>query len=192
MKTRLVLLIDSRLTRGILIVGWLAALPGCSGSLAVESPAPTAGKLEQVTTPTAQPPADTTPAVEEPAESQPAGLQPKLTSVDPAQLVGQWKDTFFGTRTLTLHADGTAQMTLDLDFAGRLMYGKRLEFDMQWSVEGAVVTIDILDGRPAKSAKSAMNTWGNRYVYLLDCVEDHQVEMRDSDGSMNHVLRRVE
>lgn len=119
------------------------------------------------------------------------GLQPKLQHVDSRQLVGTWRDSFFGTRTLTLNADGTAQMALELDFAGRLMYGSRLDFDMQWSVEGATVTIDILDGQPAKSAKSAMNTWGSRYVYLLDCVEDKQIEMRDSDGSMNHRLRRV-
>ena len=82
-------------------------------------------------------------------------------------------------------------MILDLDFAGRLMYGKRLDFDMTWSVEGALVTFDILEGSPSKQAQSAMATWGSRYEYLLDCVEDHQIEMRDSDGSMNYRLRRV-
>jgi len=179
-------------------VSLAVVLPGCSGSLAVESPAPPQPPVmtaEHAALPEPEPAKTVTetPQVEpqKPVEPAKAGLQPKLTKVDPAQLVGQWKDSFFGTRTLILKADGTARMILDLDLTGRLLYGKRLEFDMEWSVEGAVVTIDILKGTPEKPARSAMNTWGERYVYLLDCVEDHQVEMRDSDGSMNYVLRRV-
>jgi hypothetical protein len=150
------------------------------------SPVPSTGNSPVTKTPDAA----TSQAV--PAEEESSTeLQPKLEHVDPRQLVGTWQDSFFGTRTLTLNADGTAQMTLELDFAGRLLYGRRLDFDMQWSVEAGRVTINILAGRPAKSAKSAMNTWGSRYVYLLDCVEDKQIEMRDSDGSMNHRLQRV-
>lgn len=118
-------------------------------------------------------------------------LQPKLTEVDRSQLLGRWQDQFYGKRILTLKDDGTARMELELDFAGRLLYGKRLEFDLKWSVDGARVVIDILDGKPAKQAKSLMNTWGCRYEYLLDCVENHQVEMRAWDGSSNHVLRRL-
>ncbi|MEI8379873.1 MAG: hypothetical protein WCJ09_07080 [Planctomycetota bacterium] len=191
----------SRLCWAMTSFALVAVLPGCSGSLAVESPAPPQTPVvtsEERSTPESatEKNVTTTPQVtpEKPAEptaTVTTGLQPKLTKVDPAQLVGQWKDSFFGTRTLVLKPDGTAKMILDLDFTGRLLYGKRLEFDMVWSVDGAVVTIDILSGHPEKSAKSAMNTWGERYVYLLDCVEDHQVEMRDSDGSMSHVLRRV-
>lgn len=192
---------SSRLCQAAVSCALTAILSGCSGSLAVEStvpdqlpsiknekqPAPESVAEQNVATPAQG-------TTEKPAESATTvttGLQPKLTKVDPAQLVGQWKDSFFGTRTLVLKPDGTAKMVLDLDFTGRLLYGKRLEFDMIWSVEGAVVTIDVLSGRPEKPAKSAMSTWGDRYVYLLDCVEDHQVEMRDSDGSMSHVLRRV-
>lgn len=92
---------------------------------------------------------------------------------------------------MTLNADGTATMVLDLDFAGRLLYGKRLEFDMKWSLENGVVTIDILEGRPAAASKSATGTWGSRYEYLLDRVEEDAVEMRSSDGTMNHTLKRI-
>lgn len=118
-------------------------------------------------------------------------FSPKLTNVSASQLIGRWRDSFFGTRTLTLNADGTATMVLDLDFAGRLLYGKRLEFDMKWSLENGVVTIDILEGRPAAASKSATGTWGSRYEYLLDRVEAEAVEMRSSDGAMNHTLKRL-
>jgi hypothetical protein len=180
-------------------------LAGCnwSTSLALETEKTTESKPGTPGTVSADPVASTAnpPVTKIPDaaadQATPAGvessteLQPSLKHVDPRQLVGTWQDSFFGTRTLTLNADGTAQMTLELDFAGRLLYGRRLDFDMQWSVEAGRVTIDILAGRPAKSAKSAMKTFGSRYVYLLDCVEDKQIEMRDSDGSMNHRLQRV-
>ncbi|MBS0204263.1 MAG: hypothetical protein JSS49_15275 [Planctomycetes bacterium] len=118
-------------------------------------------------------------------------LQPKLSEVDRSQLLGRWQDQFYGKRILTLNDDGTARMELELDFAGRLLYGKRLDFDMKWSLDGARVFIDIVDGKPTRQAKSLMDTWGSRYEYLLDCVENHQVEMRAWDGSTNHVLRRL-
>lgn len=118
-------------------------------------------------------------------------FSPKLTNVSASQLIGRWRDSFFGTRTLTLKADGTATMVLDLDFAGRLLYGKRLEFDMKWSLKNGVVTIDILEGRPAAASKSATGAWGSRYQYLLDRVDAEAVEMRSSDGAMNHTLKRL-
>jgi hypothetical protein len=158
-----------------------------NGSTGDVAPTPDAG-------PTAEQPTSQQAAVEQPTAEQPADdgrLKAKLTSVDRSQLVGTWKDSFFGTRTLTLNEDGTARMILDLDFAGRLMYGSRLDFDLTWSVEGATVSITILSGKPAKAANSAMKTWGSRYEYLLDCVEDHRIEMRDWDGSMSYILRRV-
>ena len=170
-------------------------LAGCNWSttMAVECPVDaTTGSVPDGGTspaaPAAQSPTDQ-PTSDQPDEN--GRLKAKLTTVDRTQLVGTWKDSFFGARTLTLNADGTARMVLDLDFAGRLMYGSRLDFDMTWSVEGATVSIDIIKGTPVKAAKSLMQTWGSRYEYLLDCVEDHRIEMRDWDGSMNYTLRRI-
>jgi hypothetical protein len=128
-----------------------------------------------------------TSATEKPKETPAA----TLTQVDPSRLVGCWQDSFFGKRTLILKADGTARMVLDLDFAGQLLYGKRLDFDMRWSLDGAKVVIEIISGRPEKAAKSAMKTWGEIYEYNLECVEDHEVQMRSSDGSMFHKLQRL-
>ena len=169
-----------------------SGLAGCNWSttMAVDSPvdATTESVQDSAATPAAKSPIEQSPT-EQPDEN--GRLRAKLTTVDRTQLVGTWKDSFFGARTLTLNDDGTARMVLDLDFAGRLMYGSRLDFDMTWSVEGATVSIDIIKGTPVKAAKSLMKTWGSRYEYLLDCVEDRRIEMRDWDGSMNYTLRRI-
>ena len=167
-------------------------LAGCNWSttMAVESSVDaTNGSVpDSAATPAAKSPVEQSPT-DQPDEN--GRLRAKLTTVDRTQLVGTWKDSFFGARTLTLNDDGTARMVLDLDFAGRLMYGSRLDFDMTWSVEEATVSIDIIKGTPVKAAKSLMQTWGSRYEYLLDCVEDRRIEMRDWDGSMNYTLRRI-
>jgi len=193
------------------LLGVAASLTGCNWSpptLAVELPQSTGSELG-VAPPTAEtaapetlPPADSSVACQ-PAEVVPSTAQssevgqsqselaPKVQNVAAAQLLGRWRDSFLGTRTLTLNADGSAKMELDLDFAGRLLYGKRLEFDMKWSLKDGVVAVDIVEGRPAAASKSAISIWGDRYEYLLDRVEADVVEMRSSDGSTNHTLRRL-
>ena len=193
---------------GLLFSVATCCLIGCGGSpttLAVENPnslnqglsTPNPENTASTITPTDNETGKTVPVT----SSDPIPPRPETTTkptvetmpgdVTETQLVGSWQDSFFGKRTLVLNADGSAKMILELDFAGQLLYGRRLEFDMQWSLEEGKVTIDILSGRPEKSAKSAIDTWGSRYEYLLDCVKDHQIEMRDADGSMNHVLRRI-
>lgn len=132
----------------------------------------------------ADPPADIPPA------SDP-DWTPLLKRVDPADLLGSWQDTFFGTRTLTLNADGTAQMRLNFDLAGRFLYGQQLDFDMKWRLEEAVVKIDIIAGKPADPAKSLVDDWGTHHIYLLDRVEPDVVEMRDPEHTLKHTLRRI-
>ena len=208
---------DSPPTRlkGLIVCEWLSAcliacsLAGCGTSpttLAVESTTstsrpsppvevtanPGAGQEPGTLTENASEPAKPDPAPPETTQPEaPVALKPRLTKVDPKDLIGRWRDSFFGTRTLTLNADGTARMELDLDFAGRLLYGIRLDFDMKWTLEGGTISIDVIEGKPSKQAKSAMETWGSRYMYLLDNIEDHQIEMRDWDGTSNYTLRRL-
>ena len=119
-----------RLSCGLLMLAFSASFSGCGSapaSLAVEGTG--AAALPDVTAGTMPTPAAE--AVSQPVpETASSALQPKLTTVDRNQLVGCWRDSFFGTRTLTLNSDGTAAMVLELDFAGRLLYGSRLDFDM--------------------------------------------------------------
>jgi hypothetical protein len=195
----------------LIIPAICCSLIGCGGTtttLSIESPGGTHSETETAKeVPSAtqvangpkqeQPPADaTSPTTEknEPAStasSATTALTPKLTMVDPARIVGSWRDSFFGTRTLTLNSDGTAHMRLDFDFAGSLLYGNRLDFDMKWKLEQGVITIDIIDGHPKNAAKSAMSTWGKRYVYLLDHVEENKVEMRDGVQATSYALARL-
>lgn len=172
-------------------------LTGCNGSattLALENPASVkteAVKPEVEALPEPATASETTPP--EPANQTEAdnSAVPLQTNVDPAQLVGTWQDSFYGKRTLVLNPDGTAHMRLNLDFAGRLLYGKQVDFDMTWSLDKGAVTIEIVGGHPHRAAMTLMDTWGTQHTYLLDQVECDRVEMRDKTHSTSHVLQRL-
>lgn len=176
----------------------VCSLSGCNWStttLALDNPASiktNVAKTTDIAVPT--PVADLDSSDQQPqvqAEPDGAAAAPLQTHVDPAQLVGRWQDPFFGKRTLVLNADGTAQMRLDLDFAGSLLYGKQVDFDMKWSLDKGTVTIDILSGKPEAAAKSLMDTWGTQHIYLLDLVESERIEMRDKRHLAGHTLQRL-
>ncbi len=109
---------------------------------------------------------------------------------DAQRLVGSWRDSFCGQRTLTLKADGTATMLLELDFARRLLYGKRLTFEMRWSVNESILTFEILAGTPLDAARSAMKIWGEKFEYRVVQLDDEQLQAWASDDSALYKLRR--
>ncbi|MDB5341909.1 MAG: hypothetical protein JWP89_286 [Schlesneria sp.] len=174
----------------------VCSLSGCNGSsttLALDNPASTKPSVSEATE-LPIPAADLVSSDEHPEdrpETDSPTAAPLQTNVDPAQMVGRWQDSFFGKRTLVLNADGTAQMRLDLDFAGSLLYGKQVDFDMKWSLDQGTVTIDILKGKPESAAKSLMDTWGTQHIYLLDLVESERIEMRDKRHLASHTLQRL-
>ena len=112
------------------------------------------------------------------------------STFDVRRLVGSWRDSFCGQRTLTLKADGSATMLLELDFAGRLLYGKRLEFDMRWSMNKSILTFEIVTGHPVDAARSAMKVWGEKFEYRLTQLDDEQMHGWARDDSTLYKLRR--
>ena len=83
-------------------------------------------------------------------------------------------------------------MLLDLDFAGRLLYGKTLEFDMRWSLNESVLSFVILTGRPVDAARSAIKLWGEAFEYRLELVDNERLHGWTSDDATLYKLRRVE
>jgi hypothetical protein len=120
----------------------------------------------------------------------PQTTQPSSATIDPNQLVGCWRDGFCGQRTLTLNSDGTATMVLELDFAGRLLYGKTLEFDMRWKLNESILSFEILTGRPVDAAQSAIKLWGEAFEYRLELVDNERLHGRNDDATL-YKLQRV-
>ena len=118
--------------------------------------------------------------------------QPTSPAFTRQQLVGCWRDGFCGQRTLTLKADGSATMLLEFDFAGRLLYGKTLEFDMRWSLNESILSFEILSGRPVDAARSATKLWGEAFEYRLELADGENLHGWTSDDATLYKLRRIE
>jgi len=118
--------------------------------------------------------------------------QPNSITFDAGRLVGCWRDGFCGRRTLTLKADGSATMFLELDFAGRLLYGKTLEFDMRWSLNESVLSFEIVTGRPVDATRSAIKLWGEVFEYRLELVDGERLHARTSDDATLYKLNRID
>ena len=195
------------------LILWLPCLTLLAGCGASPIPLSVAGSQSPVTNPI-DPPLSATDRIEsdELAATASGDVPPDVTSHDLAarsgsvathepdqsstpfdckQLVGCWKDSFCGQRTLTLKSDGSATMLLELDFTGRLLYGKSLEFDMRWSLDGSTLSFEILTGRPGDAARSAIKLWGEAFEYRLELVDRERLHGWASDDSILYKLRRV-
>lgn len=81
-------------------------------------------------------------------------------------------------------------MLLELDLAGRLLFGKHLSFEMSWSVNDSILTFTILTGCPIDAAQSAMDIWGDSFEYRLVRLDEEYLHVWTSDGATFCNLRR--
>jgi hypothetical protein len=116
---------------------------------------------------------------------------PETPPGPPAELFGSWTDRFHGTRTFRFHADGTGIMTLELDALGRLLYGRRLEFDLAWTWSDGGLDLKMVGGRPEEKTQSAAAVFGDKFRYLLLEAGPDQLKIKAADDGTEYVLERV-
>lgn len=116
---------------------------------------------------------------------------PETPPGPPAELFGSWTDTFHGRRTFEFHADGTGLMTLELDALGRLLYGRRLEFDLAWTWSEGGLDLKMIGGRPEERTASAAAVFGDKFRYLLLEAGPNQLKIKAADDGTEYVLDRV-
>lgn len=109
----------------------------------------------------------------------------------PTELFGAWTDAFHGTRTFRFHADGTGVMTLELDTLGRLIYGRRLEFDLAWTWSDGGLDLKMIGGRPEEKTRSAAAVFGDKFRYMILEAGPNQLKIKAADDGTEYVLDRV-
>ncbi len=129
-----------------------------------EERAPPASRLEKdVTTPTVTP--VTQPASEEVTVRSDADLERGLP--------GRWRTQAYGIQTIENRDDGSAQLVCELDFLSSLLYGKRLELVLEWSLKDGLLTHTIVSGEPAdKVARLLADEGASRTYRILELTED--------------------
>ena len=126
---------------------------------------------------------------DEPAEPTPATVRPplrptpSLTSGDGTfnrdDFVGRWVLNDSIRRDVTINADGSATMDVDLDFVSSLFYGSEMTLTIYWQLTGDVITHTLLSGEPKKNVDKLVKDFGNKRSYRVISIDDEAMVLED-------------
>lgn len=120
-----------------------------------------------------------------------------LPPADPAehkarqQVIGTWQDEYQGKRTMTLNADGTGTMLVELKGAAALLYAAKLRFDMTWSLQDKKLIKKTIGGEPASKVNLIINTLGDTAEDTIVEVTEDRLLLLDKDGKTQYDWRRA-
>ncbi len=106
-------------------------------------------------------------------------------------MVGAWQDEYQGRRTLVLREDGSGTMTVELSGLKAKLVAPRLEFVMQWSVEGGRLKKQTLRGEPTAQVNLILKTMGDRVDEPILELSADRMLLLDGDGKTQYDWRRV-
>lgn len=121
--------------------------------------------------------------------------QPSAPDLEQARLsrllVGQWRQDYFGKRTLTVDADGTASMTILPSSVWAIGFGPEIKLTMFWSVRDGHLDYGISGGVPEDKVQLATKTWGDHWVEKIVALDEQKLDLLSVDGSTHSIWYRV-
>lgn len=133
------------------------------------------------------------PVVEDTSSPPPPTIAGKVeTEEDKTRrlLLGVWQDDYEGKRTMTLNADGTGTMLVELSGIKAMLSAPKLRFDMKWSLDGKMLKKTTVSGEPAKQVNAILNLMGNTAVEPILELTDERLLLQDKDGKTKYDWRR--
>lgn len=127
-------------------------------------------------------------------------VEPDETPVEPVDpetarlsklVVGNWQQEFYGKRTLTVKADGTATMTILPSGVFALGFGSKIDLTMFWSVKDGHLDYGVNGGTPADKVKLAAKTWGDHWVEKIVTLDENKLDLLSEDGSSHSIWERI-
>lgn len=106
-------------------------------------------------------------------------------------LAGTWQQEFYGTRTLTILADGTGRMQIRPNGIWAALFGDEIQLDMFWKLDGDRIDYGYSGGRPADKVEAARKSWGDRWLEQIETLNDDVLVLLAADGTTRSVWKRV-
>ena len=103
-----------------------------------------------------------------------------VQSVPFSSIVGDWESRQFGRQRLTTRADGTATINMSLTPMAAVIYGRQVTLDLRWTLDGNMLTHEIVGGSPEISVRKLMAKFGGIQSYHV--LEYHSNYLLVSDG----------
>lgn len=108
------------------------------------------------------------------------------------RLLGSWADNFHGRRVFTFREDGTATMVLELDSVGKLLYGPKITFFLDWSLDDDVLSMTMTGGDPAGTAVTLAKLFGEKSQQRIEQMADAEMLLRSLDSKKLYRHERVD
>ncbi len=107
------------------------------------------------------------------------------------KLLGTWQDGYRGKRTMILNDDGTATMDVEPSGPEKFLIGRKLHFNMEWSLRGRILHCRSLSGEPKEAVNAILNSMGNTSDDTILELTDGRLLLLDKDGKTKYDWKRV-
>lgn len=95
-----------------------------------------------------------------------------------------WEDDYEGHRTLTLNADGTGTMVVELDGLAATFFAEKLTFREEWTVADGKVTMKATGGEPAGKVQLVLSLHGDSSTQrIIEVTSDRMILIEESSGT---------
>jgi len=161
----------------------LAALGVVAGMTKYAATRPVLTAANQAVPDTAAPPAAESALPHAPANAEPDEHRRTL-------VVGTWEDDYQGKRTMTLNADGTGTMTVELSGIQATLFADRLQFDMVWSLEDGRLKKRTIGGQPERQVNMILKLMGDSVDEPILELTNDRLLLLDKDGVTRYDWRK--
>lgn len=107
------------------------------------------------------------------------------------KMLGMWEDDYKGHRTLTLNADGTGTMVVELDGLAATLFAKKLTFREEWIVAEGKVTMKATGGEPAGKVQLVLSLHGDSSTQRIIEVTSERMILIEEPSETRFEWRRV-
>ena len=107
------------------------------------------------------------------------------------RMLGTWEDDYKGHRTLTLDADGTGTMVVELDGLSATLFAKKLTFREEWTVADGKVTMKATGGEPVGKVQLVLSLHGDSSTQKIIEVTSERMILIEEPSETRFEWRRV-
>ena len=107
------------------------------------------------------------------------------------RMLGTWEDDYKGHRTLTLNADGTGTMVVELDGLAATLFAEKLTFSEEWTVTDGKVTMKATGGEPEGKVQLVLSLHGDSSTQRIIEVTSERMILIEEPSETRFEWRRV-
>jgi hypothetical protein len=97
-------------------------------------------------------------------------------------LLGSWTRESYGTRTLTINADGTAKMVIKPSSVYAFYFGSVINVDVKWELQDGHVDYKVTGGTPTDKVDLVKKRWGDHWHEKIDKLDEKTLILQGEEG----------